>query len=752
MSDKSAFRNWVRDSEELNRPLADFDPINIAPGNPYKTATQNCSFVIIDFLTWLSGINPTEDGLTARILASRLCENIHRVSACQEGRVLVLAVDKSHVTIAKGGTQRKRNDTRNARSVSAVMGEMELNFSLEQRDADRMAQLSQNVRQNIPVGMSFERAVELGIINTQVAEPIIQREQKRTERLAFHQQRVRDLAEQRNENFDRLTLLRSDIPQEALSMKPTEDSHLTMVQRALKAVNDTLLPTPWGDVMSDHRPKLMRWLVRHLMCSPTYNHLSPSRGSVVIIDGHCMCESRAPNATDDQLATAIPSRKKDIPADMQDQFDTPLMFLHPEDAAEMQVDADNWNIPSANSSGSIADVDGAELLDSDFVQSDLSNVTTFDGSDTFLNYVSNMTAPRAVVTPLTFMRNKLGEADMAVFFYALKLLFMYPEKPAVVELVSVDTDIFLLGLWFLYKWENNMFAPEHVTKDKPLPTLLHTSGRGWSAAGTKGGAMNVTAAYKRLIAVHLEGDSSRIPSLIATVVCAGGDYTCARFHEVTMMRFVTAMLNYQTRTVPSQIETRADEQVVVHTSTQRYLADLITHHWDDAHQRYLPKVNGVIFARVVRCAYFDTYRHVFIKRYADIAYPWDLSFDQLRLLINTHVTKSQPHQFVTDASLVMPGVDTHQKLMRALKKRIPPDEQLRVRSLLLLHVMLMYADVGLGSVVRWDLSQLGFGVKDPLMGISRKNIESLATDDWEKRDELFHKVHGSGRATVGAIP
>lgn len=732
MSSKSAFRNWVRDDELLNRDLQDIMPINIPGGIAYENITSQCPFILVDYLTWLSGVNPKEPNLTAGELHSRILKSLLKLlDRNSNGQYLLLSVDKGHVSIAKGGTQEKRRNALNALSDSACLGKLELKLAKEVREQHRWSQVSDDVKQNIPQGMTFEEAVQAGIVSTRLSDQILKREQTRQKRVDFHHQRVQDLALQRLDTQDRLTLLDSDIPNQVFTKRNVDVNGLSTVQRALLAVYDTSLPQPWPDVVSQHRPQLMRWLVRSLMCGASRSHICPNRGSVLIVDGHCMSMDQAPNASDEQLARAPPKRKERVEDDIQAQLDTPLVFLHPEDAIEKNVHKHNINIKSwqetyQESAEDIVAMDPDESFRYNAEQSD----TQIMDVSTLLLGDRSLLRPRPVVVPDTNFYNTVGEADMGLFFYALELMRLHPEKPAIVELVSVDTDIFILGLWFLYKWQNNMFAPHFETKHLPLPLLLHTSGRGWSTAGLKNGTMNVTAAYQRLIAVYLDGKCDRILALIGAVVSFAGDYTSAPYNGIVMTRFINALLNYQTK--PSSIR----------DSPTPYLSRLVEYYWNVEQERWLPRVNGVVFCNLIRCVFFDTYKTAVTQHYMDVTHPWDISLSQLRTLINVHVTKSVNQKAVVDPSMNDLSVDAYVKLFKALKKRLPPDEQLKVRCLSLLHVMLMYADVGLDHVRQYDLTQLGFCPKDPSKPMTRDNIKSLATDDWEGRRDSFFANYG----------
>jgi hypothetical protein len=724
MSSKALFRNWLRDSEEMNVHLPDIDPINIAPGRAYEQSVRPCKIVIVDFLVWLAGLNP-EDGVTAGTMIERLRNSVLQLSERSEGQITVFAVDKGHVTIAKGGTHAKRRDQREGRSNASRIAQVELKLPEADRERNRFEQLSTTVRQNIPRNLTFQEAVAGGIISTKVSDPILNREQKRKESLEYHLKRVTDMAQQRLEFSQRLTFQHSDIPKKALDLRIVDVPGLTMLQRALLAVSDTELPRPWSDVMAGNRDALMRYILRSFMCASNGAHMCPKRKSAIIFDGHCLTSNQWPSATEEQLNCTPPCRKSGIDKFTQQQLDVPLMFLHPDDAREsISSDGQMINISvdqNLGGSSSSTDIVPMEVTEIPYALS-LSELerSTLKVAD------SPSVRPRAVVAPVNSLTNSVGEADLVVFYYALELMKMHAELPPVVEICSVDTDYLILGLMWLFKWQNNMFAPYFETENLPLPTLLHTSGRGWSTAGLKNGTMNVTAAYKRLIALRLEGDHMRIPSFIASIVSAGGDYTSVGYSGLTMIRFANAFFNYQTRHIPKE----------------PYLANLVSFYWSVEEQRWLPRVSGCRFTRLIRCAFFDAYRKAIDDHYMEVTQPWHLTFDQIRLLINSHVTKSLDSAIVNDPTVVMVAADQHIKMMRALKKRIPPDTQLKVRALSLLHVMLMYNDVGLSSIRQYDLASLGYGREDSTKPMSRDNIASMVTDDWEGRKKAFFDVHG----------
>lgn len=758
---KADFRNWVWKAPELNddHVARDLPPINIPGGAAYEKVVSERKMVVLDGLTWLSGIDPKwsagtkEETITAGEISRRLRNCLLRLG---DGCVTVFAVDKHQVSVAKGVTQGKRKAQQTAFSNAARMGGLELKLSEETREEGRMQQLPVDVRQMIPRGMSFQEAVDCGIVNRKHSEPILKGEQRRGEYLNFHKQRVQELTQQRQETQDTMTLLHSDIPHVALSMRHVSVPDLSLMQQALLAVEDTPLPRPWADAVSGRRDALMRYLLRTWMCSPSSAHLCPPRGSVLIVDGHCMTCDQWPVASEEQLRRVPPCRSNGAVLDeeVQRQLDTPLMFMHPADAREAEVMQDNINIAAWQERVQQGDAEHVSMEtgeDNGMFQYTAGGVSSEDdpldmhASAMLLGGEHADSRPRPAVVPMPKMYNTVGEADFVVFYYTLLLLMMHGELPRIVEIVSVDTDIFVLGLWFLYKWENDMFAPQYSTRGLPLPTLLHTSGRGWSSAGAKHGTTNITAAYQRLVRLILHGDSHRIPSLIGAVVSAGGDYTCASYSGITMARFITAAINYQTR--PANHLTPA---IPCSLPPTPYLSRLVTFSLDVDSERWTPRVDGAVFVRLIRCVFFDTYNKAFKDHYMDATQPWHLTLPQVRALVNMHVTKNVPHELVNNPDAVAPGVTQHLRLMRALKKRLPPDEQLRVRALSLLHVMLMYNDVGSDHVCQYDLSTLGFGPKDAKEPMTRNNIQSLATDDWEERDVKFERMHGCDpNATAG---
>ena len=736
---KEEFRNWVCSAPELNESDdTDLPPINIGGGAQYKAAIAKCKIVTVDMLTWLSGVNAADDTTNAGELARRLRNSMLSVS---EGRAAVFAIDKDHVPQAKGVTQDKRKAQQMGYSKSARMGELELQMTAEERERQRLLSLPDNVRQNIPRDRTFQEAVEQGIILRKHSEPIVNGESRREKSVNYHKQRVQDMEQQRLQTQQTLNLLHADIPSVALSMREVQvGGSLCLTERALLAVNDTPLPQPWSDVMSKNRDALLRYLVRVWMCAPDGTHLCPQRSCPIIIDGHCMTRDQWPVASDEQLVRVPPCRRSaaKVVEELLQDMDTPLMFMHPDDARAAGVMDNNvnlsaWRERNARSAQDHVMMDNA--LDA------LSAMSINDPSeDPECSLDMQISAllfgadhidmrPRPAVVPLPNLHNKMGEADFGVFYYALELLKMHEELPRAVEIMSVDTDIFVLGLYFLYKWQNDMFTPYYSTRNLPLPTLLHTSGRGWSSAGKTHGTTNITAAYKRLVHFVLNDDCHRIPMLIAAVVSAGGDYTCVGYHSITMRRFIAAAINYQTIAREPSMPARP------------YLTRLVTFEWNEQMERWMPSVDGTVFMRLIRCVFFDTHRAAFNAHYMEVPHPSDLTWREIRAIINQHVTKSLPHEVVNDPNMVAPGIGQHERYMRALKKRIPPDEQLHIRALSLLHVMLMYNDVGLGQLTRYDMTQLGFGAVDPSRPIARDNIKSLATDDWEGREEKFLKVH-----------
>lgn len=708
---KSAFRNTcLKDPELLQNDPEIPHPI-IAPDRYLHDV--DASVQLVDWIVWLKGVRELnmEDGqpTTAGQFA-------HTMSQCmmtllRRRRVVVAVLDKEDVPIAKGVTQTKRVDDKVGMTKSARVATIESTMmSSDTLESARAERLPTDVLQNIPEGVTLEQAVEYGFITQAQLDHCMRPEQRRQHSLVLHTERVATMEQQRRRTRADLTLLDSDLPHKALEVQPVDVEGLSLLQRALVAVQDTNLPLPWHEVLSKKRSECIRYLVRALLFSPTI-HLCPPRGRRLVIDGHQMSYTHHPCAGDEMLCN---------PRTSYAERHQPLVVRHPLDADKLESTAVllGHRVGGAVHCTTVsAEGDATETPQEIFV----------DDTDVIS---AHNPLPYPLVTAAPHLQNSMGEADFAIFHYILRLMDSNPELPPIIEISSVDTDMFLLALWFLFKWEWDLFRPHsYNTHERPLPVLYLTSGKQWSRAGPENGSTNMTAMYRRLIKYKLRGDSTRLPQLLCAMTCATGDYTLG-YPYVSMNHFMQAFYEYQDLCDPR--------------TEQPYFMRLLRLHASggDGNDNDLPleiEAGWKDYRWLVHCAYFVAHKTAFTK--LSIQWPTEISGDTMRTIVHKKVTHDVPN-CSDDPDNPPPQYAVFEKLSRALSKRLPPEEQIKHRFLLVFNLWLMFADLGHPQLrCVYDLNALGFAPEVPGRPIARDNIRFVAKIDWEDRLKKWMQLY-----------
>lgn len=730
MSNKSEFRNaCLKDPELLQHD--DIIPRPIISSKEYLRKV-NASVQLVDFIVWLKGVtgerveNGIKRRLTAREVAGMLAQSVRTL--LNRRKVVILVVDKKNVPITKGVVQNERTESSMGTTRSARAAYVEQQMPADALDADRFKRLPLSVTQNIPAGMSFSEAVDACLIPDEYLEHALAPELRRAKSLQLHQRHVQTAMEQRAQTRSELTMLHSDIPRRALDIQPVDIAELDVVQRALVAVADTPIPMPWHEFLSKHRAECLRYFMRAFMFDPDV-HVCPPRGRRLLFDGHQMSYDHHP-------CRGEASNNK--PRAVADQENEPLVLRHPLDHETLEQNA----VVLGRAAVTTTTVDDGESMYDDGRTDVVEYVDVSDA--TGLN-----TSPYPLVSAAPQLRNDLGEADFAIFHYILQLLKNNPTLPPVIEISSVDSDLFLMSLWFLYKWQHDMFHPHASTKGQPLPELFLTSGSGWASAGTKAvegdatksGSVNMTAMYLRIIRFRLNGNVHLLPSLLYAVTCAGGDYTMG-YPYVGTMRFAKAFYDYHT----IEIQCRSASDNTVEAAQLPMLVPLLVHRHKvhgDARSGITCVADYQAYRRLVHCVYFDVFAAA-VRKYG-IDKPHLIRPDTLRAIVTqTAVKKAEHLPYLVDPKRVPETWGELTSFMTASLKRMPPEKHIKYRFMAVWLLWLLMDDLGHPSLtaLQYDPLQMGFKRIDKNRPLSKNNIRFAAKKDFEQRHATWFKLHG----------
>lgn len=710
MSGKSAWRNSVIDDPRMQECVVD--------GVSHRVRVRPFA-VCVDWLTRLLGFD-AEQKRSCDLLERCRQSAMEKLNA-DSVETLVWMVDKREfVPMTKGVTQQKRRESFTGLSKKAKIGQ--LDEERRQRTLDRASDLSTL----LPPGMSVDEAVDRGLITEDMvreSERMRQAAQDRfvpfgrkyTDGRATHLQKKHEIQEQLQSAASRLSVLDADLPHNALRIRDVQVEGMNVLERALLTCANELLPTPWRIICGgQNREILMRYITRGMLFD-RHQHLDVPRGKQFILDGHCC--SRDHLRVDDETRLAAPFRS------LQDEC-TPLVFYN-------QADVPEDVLAGPDVARSTHDVDARDMQ-----------------QEAPLEY-GVQHRPYAVAHWDRRLHNTIGESDYTLFFYVLKLL--EPRDPSqnnVVELVSVDTDIFLNGLWFLYKWRQNMLSQDVAGRE--MPQLFLTHGASWMKPHAGAGSVDLTMCYKRMVEYYLDGDEHRMPSLLACVCCCTGDYTLG-YHNVPVKQFVEAFDQYATLDRGAQgqapylsrlaeyVETRADQHVPSTTAVTQHVleqdASTGARTWI-ARPMHL-RMSGVVYRRLVKCAY--AVKHAGVLKKAKIDDVTQVTLARVRQLVNDHVTKGQYRGYVQDPQLLPFDATEFEKLMASLKKRLPPDQEMGYRAGATLNQVIMVSQVGAARIDDSDLAALVFEPADSARPISSVNIQHRCREDYEGREELWRR-------------
>lgn len=479
--------------------------------------------------------------------------------------------------------------------------------------------------------------------------------------LRLHEERVAEKERARADTRGQYTLLDTVRP----------DAHLRERYPTLRALLAASagwpLPAPWSEVVGEYRPAIMQWLTRMLLYSEEHRFV-PDVGKCLILDGHYMwAELFEDAATGGYAANPVPD------ADTGWQ---PLLVEN----ATVAVEA-------AAAAGELAYAD--------------------------LQMAALEREPDVRLERPPEFANRVGEAENAFFFHMLAIARRWPALPLAFEIVSVDTDALTNALMFLALCRAGRFGERWR---EPLPQLWHNYGRSTRPAA----AIDVTMLYHLLVREYLAGDYDAVPSLVAAIVAAGGDYVIGYY-------FVKAKFMVDSIALDAGYVEQVDRYT---RERRRRLVELTP----DGRLCF----SGHAYRALVECAYLR--KHAVVAR--RLPPPNCVPTNAIRAAVNAHVVPEKPVNFKAyEASVHTWPADEElfNRMMAAFKKRFPPDEELASRGLRVWGHMLVMAQLGEPVVTEPDPLAYGFALKDPALPLSRKNIKMLPALDYEDRARIRKK-------------
>lgn len=528
----------------------------------------------------------------------------------------------------------------------------------------------------------------------------------------------------------------------------------------LSVVRNQSLPRPWElmirSTSSEHgaRAKIVRYLVRSLIHG-YYDAYTPQPGARIYIDGHDtpgwqIAKSNVfTRLPDDYEAGAeggaileLDVERLDPGSGVRTSAKKRVRRVY-ENTSPLELKSPHDQNVYVTPAGAATDVPASAEADTE--SSHGRGTLRLHEPHVYANEQNHMrgNTPNASQPQVRYAKefaNRIGEADFSAFTWIERLRKKHegpqPGETAVqydsFEIVSCDSDLFYYTLLYIHKLR---------ARQQPTINITLTMDTGWRPTKR---VFDMNCMYDAIVHEMLDGDSNALVSLLVALYASAGDYVVG-YKFVTPETFTTAYLEHRAFIGPlvhTIREGTPDEQMML---------------------------SGDAYRRLLQVAYFMARAKVYGGKLGVESPDEVRDLAQLRELLNMMVVTQPKDRKLfrskkpTNELIRIPQYGGDFASERAqdrinaeqfdydfglfvtrLQKKIPNDEEITRRGLLLQYFIGMLSQIGTAALELPNPLHFGYALIDASKPLSRRNIHFDACYKYELFDYLQRRVDCDG--------